>query len=109
MNAGSTEDGKIVYALGTDKDTAPAEDAYSETVPTGKDAGTYYVWYKVLGDGNHNDTEPASVEVKIAEPETQPENKQDGDTPAKTGAAAAGFGAVTLAAAAVIVSKKRKK
>ena len=109
VNAGSTEDGKIVYALGTDKDTAPAEDAYSETVPTGKDAGTYYVWYKVLSDGNHNDTEPASVEVKIAEPETQPENKQDGDTPAKTGAAAAGFGAVTLAAAAVIVSKKRKK
>lgn len=108
VNAGSTENGKIVYALG-EKGTAPAEDAYSETVPTGKDAGTYYVWYKVLGDGNHNDTEPACVEVKIAEPETQPENKLDGDTPAKTGAAAAGFGAVTLAAAAVIVSKKRKK
>lgn len=108
VNAGSTEDGKIVYALGTDKDTAPAEDAYSETIPTGKDAGTYYVWYKVIGDGNHNDTEPASVEVKIAEPEKEPEKDQPGDNP-KTAAAAAGFGAVTLAAAAVIVSKKRKK
>ena len=108
VNAGSAENGKIVYALGTDKDTAPAEDAYSETVPTGKDAGTYYVWYKVLGDGNHNDTEPASVEVKIAEPEKEPEKDQPGDNP-KTAAAAACFGAVTLAAASVIVSKKRKK
>ena len=108
VTAGSTEDGKIVYALGTNKDTAPAEDAYSDTVPTGKDAGTYYVWYKVLGDKNHNDTEPASVEVKIAEPEKEPKKDQPGDNP-RTAAAAAGFGAVTLAAASVIVSKKRKK
>ena len=32
----------------------------------GKDAGTYHVWYKVVGDKNHNDTEPAVLEAQIA-------------------------------------------
>ena len=31
----------------------------------GKDAGTYTIWYYVEGDGNHNDTTPASITVKI--------------------------------------------
>ncbi len=35
----------------------------------GKDAGTYTVWYKVVGDGNHNDTDPASITVNIAQKE----------------------------------------
>ena len=38
---------------------------YSQDIPTGTDAGTYTVWYRVIGDENHNDTTPASVEVRI--------------------------------------------
>ena len=38
---------------------------YSQVIPTGTDAGTYTVWYRVIGDANHNDTAPASVAVSI--------------------------------------------
>ena len=38
---------------------------YSQDIPTGTDAGTYTVWYRVIGDENHNDTAPASVTVRI--------------------------------------------
>ena len=38
---------------------------YSPGIPTGTDAGTYTVWYRVIGDANHNDTTPASVAVSI--------------------------------------------
>ena len=30
--------------------------------------GTYYVWYKVVGDANHNDTAAACVTAKILAP-----------------------------------------
>ena len=38
---------------------------YSPVIPTGTDAGAYTVWYRVIGDENHNDTTPASVAVRI--------------------------------------------
>ena len=38
---------------------------YSQDIPAGTDAGTYTVWYRVIGDANHNDTTPASVAVSI--------------------------------------------
>ena len=59
VNAGSTAHGKLLYSLSKDG-------AYSETVPTGTDAGEYTVWYKVEGDSNHTDTQPASVTVTVA-------------------------------------------
>ena len=59
VNAGSTAHGKLLYSLSKDG-------AYSETVPTGTDAGEYTVWYKVAGDNNHTDTLPASVTVTVA-------------------------------------------
>lgn len=40
---------------------------YSQDIPTGTDAGTYTVWYRVFGDTNHNDTAPASVAVRIGQ------------------------------------------
>lgn len=55
---------KIQYALGTDENTVPTE-GWSEEIPTATDAGTYYVWYKVVGDGNHNDTDEFCVSVTI--------------------------------------------
>ena len=59
VNAGSTAHGKLLYSLSKDG-------AYSETVPTGTDAGEYTVWYKVAGDNNHTDTQPASFTVTVA-------------------------------------------
>ena len=65
VKAGKAEGGTLLYAIGADGKTAPTE-GWSETVPTGKNAGTYYVWYKVKGDKNHNDTDPVALEVGIA-------------------------------------------
>ena len=129
VKAGETADGKFVYALGGGLDEAPDDDAYSENIPTGTDGGTYYVWYKVIGDDNHNDGKPACVTVTIVDeskkdddtpeiikPEDKPENKpsEGGNTPGNGGTnpgtgVAAGLGALALAAGAAIASKKRKK
>ena len=66
---GSAEGGTMLYALGTD-DVIPPEGNWIETVPTAKDPGTYYVWYKVEGDANHNDVPPVCIKVTIV-PDTQ--------------------------------------
>lgn len=54
--------GTMQYALGT---ATEATQPYTTSIPTGTNAGTYYVWYKVVGDENHSDTIPASVTVTI--------------------------------------------
>ena len=64
VNAGTASGGTMQYALGTDSATAPST-GFSGTVPTGRNAGTYYVWYKAVGDENHADSEPAFVSVTI--------------------------------------------
>ena len=59
ITAGSvTSGGTMQYSL-TENGT------YSPNIPTGTDAGAYTVWYRVIGDANHNDTAPASVAVRI--------------------------------------------
>ncbi|MBR3273351.1 MAG: fibronectin type III domain-containing protein [Clostridia bacterium] len=63
VTAGEATGGAMQYALGT-KDAATGE--YSATIPTATDVGTYYVWYKVIGDESHANTDPASVEVTIS-------------------------------------------
>ena len=73
VNAGSTDDGTMWYAIGENATTAPEFDGDSQStdkkwntsIPTGTNAGTYYVWYKVVGDENHSDTTPDSVTVTI--------------------------------------------
>ncbi len=62
VKPGSVEGGTMYYALGSNSTTAPA-DGWSTEVPTATEAGTYYVWYKVVGDANHNDVDPACVVV----------------------------------------------
>ncbi len=62
VTAGKAEGGEMFYALGKDDKTAPAG-GWSKEVPTAKDAGNYYVWYKVVGDKNHKDTEAKCVTV----------------------------------------------
>lgn len=60
LNAGSGVVG------GTLKYSTEKDGNYTETIPAGKNAGTYTIWYKVFGDDNHSDSEAVSVEVKIA-------------------------------------------
>lgn len=66
VTAGSATGGTMQYKLG-------AGGTYSTTIPTAKDAGTYTVYYKVIGDQNHNDTTEASIadiEIKKADSNT---------------------------------------
>lgn len=64
--AGTTQHGTIEYALGTDGTTEPEEAAWSTSIPSGKDAGTYHIWYRLKGDAHHNDDGPEHVSVQIA-------------------------------------------
>ena len=58
INTGSSEHGDFEYSLdGTN---------YSATIPTGTNAITYTVYYKFVGDGNHNDIDAQSFDVTIA-------------------------------------------
>ena len=58
INEGTATGGEMQYSLdGTN---------YLSAIPTGTDAKTYTVWYKVVGDKNHNDTEPEKDKVTIA-------------------------------------------
>ena len=82
IQAGSTDDGSMMYALGTDEQTVPTEDKWRDGIPTGKDAGTYYVWYKVIGDENHNDSEAKEVTVTVAAKDV-PIDPDDPDDPGK--------------------------
>ena len=47
-------------------------DGWSEDIPKGREPGVYYVWYKVIGDENHNGTEPVCITVTII-PDSQVE------------------------------------
>ena len=60
ITAGSGTNGTMQYSL--DNKT------YSTAIPKGKDAGTYTVYYKVVGNANFADTEAKTLTVTIAEP-----------------------------------------
>ena len=53
----SSSTGTVQYSLDGTK--------YTEIQPTGKNAGTYTVFYKVVGDKNHLDVEAQSIQVEI--------------------------------------------
>jgi len=59
VSGGDAEGGKLVYSTA-------ADGTFTETVPTGTNAGEYTVYYKVLGDESHFDTDPVLVQVTIA-------------------------------------------
>ena len=56
--AGSATGGEMQYSL--DGET------YATTLPTGTNANEYTVYYKVIGDANHNDVAAQSFKVDIA-------------------------------------------
>ena len=55
--AGTAEGGEMQYSL--DGQT------YAKELPTAVNAGSYTVFYKVVGDANHNDVAPAFINVAI--------------------------------------------
>ena len=57
ISAGSAEGGEMQYSL--DGQT------YAKELPQGTNAGSYTVFYKVVGDDNHNDVAPAFINVAI--------------------------------------------
>ena len=57
INPGHVEGGQMRYKLGGGR--------YSLELPTATNAGTYTVYYKVVGDATHNDTAEQSITVTI--------------------------------------------
>lgn len=84
IDAGSAQNGIMQYALGVDAHTLP--DRWSDTIPTGTDAGTYFVWYRAKGDDNHLDSDPAYIEVTISEEPAAPSSNPPADTTGTDGA-----------------------
>ncbi len=58
INAGSATNGTIQYKLGTG--------SYNTAIPTATNAGTYTVYYKVVGNTNYNDVAEKSFTITIA-------------------------------------------
>lgn len=133
VTEGSTEDGQLQYALGTDAQTEPESSTFGADVPEMTKAGTYYVWYRVIGDTNHTDSQAKCITVTISEKKSDNSSKSDSSksdsnsggsndgandsstTPdtgfngSVTGAAATLMGAAALAAVSVIAAKKKKE
>ena len=59
VSAGKAQGGILEYSL--EQDTA-----YSAKIPTAKDVKQYCVYYKVVGDENHNDSEVQKIDLEIA-------------------------------------------
>ncbi|WP_026669797.1 fibronectin type III domain-containing protein [Butyrivibrio sp. AE3006] len=64
VTPGSGTGGTMYYAVNSSKTTAPTV-GWSSSIPQAKNPGTYYVWYKIVGDSNHADSTPECVEVTI--------------------------------------------
>ena len=63
-NNGVAEGGTINFAV-TETNTPPGAGAYSTSVPKKTNAGTYYVWYKVVGDESHNDMAAVTTPIEV--------------------------------------------
>ncbi len=77
VTVGEAEGGEMQYALGTETE---ATELYTTSIPTETNAGTYYVWYMVKGDPNHNDTSAACVTVEIKEVDKEDLNNDISDS-----------------------------
>ncbi len=62
---GAPVGGTMQYALGT----ATQPGTFGDSIPEASAADTYYVWYMVAGDANHNDTDAVLVTVTVAHDE----------------------------------------
>lgn len=76
VTGGTVEGGKMQYSIGTDDKTAPTN-GWSTSIPTATEAGTYYVWYKAVGDDSHNDSVSACVKSTLEDIKTAVEQKEN--------------------------------
>ena len=82
VDAGTASGGEMQYALGT---ATEATQPYTTSIPTKTDVGTYFVWYKVVGYDNHNDTAASCITVTISKKEehnTKPDSDHADSKPA---------------------------
>ncbi|MBQ7168881.1 MAG: hypothetical protein IJR63_03140, partial [Synergistaceae bacterium] len=83
------EGGRIVYGLGGDS-TEPSE--YGTDIPTATEAGTYYVWVKLIGDSNHDSSEPVCVSSTIRSASTPTPESEPTPEPETQGVSSSGSG-----------------
>ena len=81
VTVGTATGGTVMYSK------TGAEGSYSETIPTGENAGTYTVYYMVKGDANHDDTTPQQMTATIKPKEITPAITLDTDSYEYDGAA----------------------
>lgn len=62
ISAGSATNGTMQYALGT---AEAVTGEWKTELPKSIQAGTYYVWYKAVGNDNYNDVAPACIVATI--------------------------------------------
>ena len=65
VTAAEAENGKMQYAVSEDNTTTPTT-GWSENIPTGKNAGEYYVWYKAVGTDPLNVSDAACIKATIS-------------------------------------------
>lgn len=65
VNAGAASGGTMYYYATTTNSKPSSTTSFTTTIPTKTNAGTYYVWYYVKGDSNHNDTAISSTAVSV--------------------------------------------
>jgi hypothetical protein len=65
VNAGSASGGTLYYKYTTTNSKPSSTSGFSSSIPTRTDAGTYYIWYYVKGDSNHNDTTISNTAVTV--------------------------------------------
>ncbi len=65
VKPGKAENGTMVYAVCMKGDPEPDDQQYTESIPKKTDAGSYDVWYKVIGDEEHADAEPQKLERPV--------------------------------------------
>ena len=66
VTAGETTNGTMKYVVTDNTVTSSPVTGWTASVPTGKNADTYRVWYMVDGDAEHIDSEAHYTDVTIA-------------------------------------------
>ena len=99
------EGGTAVYALGNDDSTVPT--TYSSELPTATEEGTYYVWCKVVGDVNHDNSEPVCIVATIEKSGGTP--SEDGGNHSSSGSGCdGGLSVLGLILSALIIRRKAR-
>ena len=105
----SSEGGTVVYGLGSDDVTPPT--SYSSESPKAVEAGTYYVWCKVLGDADHENSEAICIIATIeGDSDEEPDDGNEDNTSDNPGSSGGGCNVSALGlglmAAALILGRK---